>query len=294
MAIETAAPVAAAQRGSAPLVAPTVRHERKIGSQLPPMTASRLAPTVRGQCADFCATPVVAPRAPLLPLLARSWLRYPMGYRTSLLTDISQRETLLNDGARVPALVGGKADAMPEPKAITTLLHRAQQGERKALEQVSSLVYRELHRIAGRCMRSERPEHTLQTTALVHEALLRLFGANVPWRDRGHFYAVAARQMRRILVDHARHRRRQKRGGDFQQVPLEDAGEVAGPDRMNLVELDEALRALASFDQRKHDIVELHYFGGLTIDETAAALGVSLKTVQLDLRFAEAWLHHAL
>lgn len=183
---------------------------------------------------------------------------------------------------------------MSEPEAITALLHRVQQGEREALDQVSTLVYQELHRIAARFMRSERPGHTLQTTALVHEALLRLFGADVPWRNRGHFYAVAARQMRRILVDHARHRRRYKRGGNLRPVPLEDAAEVAAPDQMDLVELDEALRALGSVDQRKHDIVELHYFGGLTIDETAGALGVSPKTVQLELRFAEAWLHYAL
>lgn len=183
---------------------------------------------------------------------------------------------------------------MSASEAVTDLLHRVQQGERDALERLSPLVYQELHRIAARCMRGERPGHTLQPTALVHEALLRLVGAEVPWRDRVHFYAVAARQMRHILVDHARSRCRDKRGGDVLHVSLDDTADIAAPERIDLLELDDALKALAAFDQRKHDIIELHYFGGLTVEETALALRVSPKTVQRELRLAEAWLHHAL
>lgn len=178
--------------------------------------------------------------------------------------------------------------------AITDLLHRMQRGEHAASQQLGTLIYRELRRIAARCMRGERPGHTLQPTALVNEAILHLLGADVPWRDRAHFYAVAARQMRNILVDHARSRGREKRGGGAVRVPLEDAGEIAAPLDMDLVALDDALAALAKFDSRKHDVVELHYFGGLSIEETANATGVSPKTVQRELRLAEAWLHHAM
>ena len=178
--------------------------------------------------------------------------------------------------------------------AITDLLHRTQRGDRDALEQLSGLVYRELRRIAARSMRGERPGHTLQPTALVNEAILRLIGADVPWQDRAHFYAVAARQMRNILVDHARSRGRDKRGAAAVHVPLEEVGEIAAPLDVNLVALDDALKDLARFDKRKHDMVELYYFGGLSIDETALATGVSPKTVQRELRLAESWLHGAM
>ena len=143
-------------------------------------------------------------------------------------------------------------------------------------------------------MRGERPGHTLQPTALVNEALLRLVEADVPWRDRAHFFAVAARQMRHILVDHARSRGRDKRGGDAVHVSLEDAGEIDIAIDRDVIALDDALKDLAKFDRRKHDMVELHYFGGLSIDETAQALEVSPKTVQRELRLAEAWLHRAM
>jgi RNA polymerase sigma-70 factor (ECF subfamily) len=178
--------------------------------------------------------------------------------------------------------------------AITDLLHRVQRGERAASDELGALVHRELRRIAGACMRGERSGHTLQPTALVNEAVLRLLGADVPWRDRAHFYAVAARQMRNILVDHARSRGRAKRGGAAARVPLEEAGDIAAPFDMDIVALDEALAALARLDARKHDMVELHYFGGLSIEETARVAGVSAKTVQRELRLAEAWLHRAL
>ena len=174
---------------------------------------------------------------------------------------------------------------------VTDLLHRTQRGDRDAFEQLSGLVYHELRRIAARSMRSERPGHTLQPTALVNEAILRLIGADVPWRDRAHFYAVAARQMRNILVDHARSRGRDKRGASAMHIPLDEVGEIAAPLDGDLVALDDALKDLARFDKRKHDMVEMHYFGGLTIDETAQATGVSPKTVQRELRLAESWLH---
>ena len=178
--------------------------------------------------------------------------------------------------------------------AITDLLHRTQRGDRDALEQLSALVYHELRRIAARSMRGERPGHTLQPTALVNEAILRLIGADVPWQDRAHFYAVAARQMRNILVDHARSRSRDKRGAAAAHVSLEEAGEIATPLDGDLVALDDALKDLAKFDRRKHDMVELHYFGGLSIDETAQVTGVSPKTVQRELRLAESWLHRVI
>lgn len=178
--------------------------------------------------------------------------------------------------------------------AITDLLHRMERGDRAAWEQLGTFIHHELRRIAGHCMRGERPDHTLQPTALVNEAMLRLIGADVAWRDRAHFYAVAARQMRNILVDHARTRARGKRGGGVARVSLEDAGDIAEPVDMDLVALDDALKDLARFDSRKHDMVELHYFGGLTISETARAMGVSPKTVQRELRLAEAWLHRAM
>ncbi len=189
------------------------------------------------------------------------------------------------------ALIPGVLCPMEASGAITDLLHRTQRGDRHALEQLSALVYQELRRIATRSMRGERPGHTLQPTALVNEAILRLIGADVRWQDRAHFFAVAARQMRNILVDHARSRGRDKRGGAAAHVPLEEAGEVAVPLDSSLVALDDALKDLAKFDRRKHDMVELHYFGGLSIDETAQATGVSPKTVQRELRLAESWLH---
>jgi RNA polymerase sigma factor (TIGR02999 family) len=156
------------------------------------------------------------------------------------------------------------------------------------------LIYDELRAIATKLMRGERPDHTLQSTALVHEAYARLVGAEVAWQDRGHFFAIAARQMRRILVDHAKTKRRQKRGGDLRQVTLEAAVMVQAEPATGVVEIDEALTRLAEQDARKAQVIELHYFGGLTVDEAAAALGVSTATVNRDLKFAKAWLYREL
>lgn len=177
---------------------------------------------------------------------------------------------------------------------VTILLQRWRQGDEGALERMIPLVYQELRDIAGRLMRKERPDHTLQATALVHEAYARLVSVEIPWEDRAHFFAIAARQMRRILVDHAKSRGRHKRGGELRQVTLEAAAIVQPDPPSGIVELDEALSRLAIQDPRRARTVELHFFGGLTIDEIASALDVSTATVSRDLKFAKAWLYREL
>jgi RNA polymerase sigma factor (TIGR02999 family) len=180
------------------------------------------------------------------------------------------------------------------PTEVSQLLLAWRRGDATALERLLPLVYDELHGLARRQMRGERPEHTLQTTALIHEAYLRLCGADVAWEGHVHFLAVAAQTMRRILVDHARARARDKRGGGAQAVPLNE-GLAASPERTpDVVALDEAIARLSALDQRKARVVELHYFGGLTYDETAAALGVSTATIDRELRLAKAWLYQEL
>ncbi len=175
---------------------------------------------------------------------------------------------------------------------VTDLLSSWRSGDRGALDRLIPVVHAELHRLAQECMRGERPDHTLQPTALVNEAYLRLVGANVAWQDRAHFFAIAATTMRRVLVDHARARGRGKRAG--RPVSLEDSLLVA-PDRADdLLVVDDALDRLQAQDARAAKVVELHYFGGLTYEETAEALGVSAATVDRDLRFARAWLHREL
>ena len=176
------------------------------------------------------------------------------------------------------------------PKRVTQLLHEWRGGNRAALEPLLVEVYDELRRLARRHMRRERAGHTLQTTALVHEAFLRLADSDVPWQDRAHFFAVAASQMRRILVDHARARGSAKRGGGARRSTLDEA--LAAPSRHadDLIEIDEALARLTEADPRKSRVVELHFFGGLTYEEIAEVLSVSLSTVRIDMRFAKAWL----
>ncbi len=183
----------------------------------------------------------------------------------------------------------------PPPDEVTRLLRAWGDGDRGALDRLMPRVYDELRRVAGRYLRHERPDHTLQPTALVHEAYLRLIGAERPqWRDRIHFYAVAAQVMRRILVDHARAHQADKRGGGARRVPLEE-GIDAGVERAaDLVALDDALAALAAIDARKARIVELHHFAGLTVAETAEVLGLSVSTIVLEARLARAWLVAAL
>jgi RNA polymerase sigma-70 factor (ECF subfamily) len=181
----------------------------------------------------------------------------------------------------------------PSPHTVTLLLRRCSAGEEEALAQVVPLVYGELHRLASIHMRRERIGHTLQPTALVHEAYARLAGSDLTLQDRKHFFAVASRAMRRILVDHARSRGSLKRGADGTRVPLDEAIAAPAP-REDVLELDDALTRLAALDERKARVVELHYFGGLSYDEIAEVEAVSAATVDRDLRFAKAWLQTAL
>ncbi len=176
---------------------------------------------------------------------------------------------------------------------VTMLLRDWLSGDKAALADLTPLIYDDLHRIAARHMRGERPGHTLQATALVNEAFVRLSEAGTPFKDRAHFFALAARTMRRILVDYGRARRSQKRGVGISPLTL-DEERVAATTATDIVELDEALEALAKIDERKSDMLVLHYFGGMTYDETAAALDVSAATVDRDLRLAKAWLAHEL
>jgi RNA polymerase sigma factor (TIGR02999 family) len=173
----------------------------------------------------------------------------------------------------------------------TALLRAWSQGDQGAFDRLVPLIHDELHRIARRHMRLERAGHTLQATALVNEAYLRLIDVKqMQWQNRAHFLAMAARVMRRILVDSARARRFQKRGGGAHVEPLDTDRIVAGQPGRDLVALDDALTALASMDPRKSQVVEMRFFGGLTADETAEALRVSAETVRRDWRLAKAWL----
>ncbi|MCB1995990.1 MAG: sigma-70 family RNA polymerase sigma factor [Burkholderiaceae bacterium] len=177
---------------------------------------------------------------------------------------------------------------------VTQLLTAWRGGDAQALEQLTPLVYRELHRLARGAMRGERPDHTLQTTALVHEAFIALADAQVDWADRAHFYAIAARQMRRILVNHGEAHRAAKRGGGLVHAQLEDALDVVGTPSAEISDLDDALQQLQAFDARKAQVLELHYFGGLTYDEMAAVMQLSPSTIDTELRFAKAWLRDQL
>lgn len=173
----------------------------------------------------------------------------------------------------------------------TELLRAWSQGDGSALDRLVPQVYEELHRLAERYMRQERPDHTLQATSLVNEAYLRLIDVNrVEWRDRTHFLAVAAQMMRRILVEFARNRRRQKRGGGALHVSLDDVPELPDFRERDFVALNDALSALATRDARMGQVVELRFFGGLTVEETADVLNVSAETVLRDWKTAKAWL----
>ena len=186
-------------------------------------------------------------------------------------------------------------DAEPEAapvdrQTITLLLQRVGAGEKEAFDQLVPLVYSQLRKLAARCLQAERPDHTLRATALVHEAYIRMADAGGGWQDRVHFYAVAARVMRHILVDHACAGNRQKRGAGFDYVPLDEAAVVCPERPKDLSALDESLERLAALDLRKSRVVELIFFGGLTYDEAAAALDISTATVHRELRMAKAWL----
>jgi RNA polymerase sigma-70 factor (ECF subfamily) len=177
------------------------------------------------------------------------------------------------------------------PQEVSKLLHAWRDGDKAALDKLMPLVYGELHRLAHRYMTRERAGRTLQTTALVNEAYLRLVDLKqIQWQDRAHFFAIAASFMRRILVDFARSRGYQKRGGDADKVSLNESLFVSPEPGAELIRIDEALGALAEFDARKARVVELRFFGGMTEDETAEVLHVSRETVKRDWRLAKNWL----
>ncbi|MBA4122686.1 MAG: sigma-70 family RNA polymerase sigma factor [Acidobacteria bacterium] len=175
---------------------------------------------------------------------------------------------------------------------ITQLLKQWSDGKREVLESLMPLVYDELRRQASRYLIKERSNHTLQTTALINEAYLKLINQReVEWQNRAHFYAIAAQAMRRILVDYARQRQREKRGGKAEDLPLEEAISIVSQEKsVDLVALDNALTQLEKFDERQARVVELRYFSGLNFDETAEVLGVSNVTVRRDWNMAKAWL----
>lgn len=173
---------------------------------------------------------------------------------------------------------------------VTHLLHRWREGDRDALDRLTPLLYDELRRLASGHLSRERRDHTLQATEVVHEAFVRLIDTDIPWQDRAHFLAVAAQTMRRLLVDHARARGRDKRGGDLVRVTLQPGDAVAGPPGEEILALDRALDALARRDPRAASAVELHHFGGLTYEEAGLVLEVSPATVKRDLRVARAFL----
>jgi len=178
---------------------------------------------------------------------------------------------------------------------VTQLLMDWGNGNQTAAEKLMPLVYEELHRLAHQYMNKEHPGHTLQTSALVNEAYLRLIDQKqVHWQNRAHFFGIAAQLMRRILVDYARSRRYQKRGGDARQVDLDEAMIVSQERAADVIALDDALKSLAEFDARKSQIVELRFFGGLSIEETAQVLEVSPGTVMRDWTLAKAWLRKAI
>jgi RNA polymerase sigma-70 factor (ECF subfamily) len=179
----------------------------------------------------------------------------------------------------------------PSPEKVSQLLAAWGDGDQSARDRLMPLVYEELHRLAHQYMKRERPGHTLQTSALVNEAFVRLIDQrDVRWQNRAHFFGIAAQMMRRILVDYARTRAYQKRGGNAHRVTLDEALLVS-PDRSaEVVALDEALKTLAGMDRRKSQLVELRFFGGLSIEEAAVVLGVSTGTVMRDWTLAKAWL----
>jgi len=179
----------------------------------------------------------------------------------------------------------------PSTHDVTHLLKAWSTGDEQALQKLAPLVYDQLHRIAQRCMAGERSGHMLQTTALINEAYLQLVDCQkIDWKDRAHFFAVSAQLMRRILVDFARSRGYQKRGGGMPHLSLDEAPPVSNEPDANLVALDDALNALAAVDGRKSKVVELRFFGGLSIGETAEVLRVSVETVVRDWRLAKVWL----
>jgi len=182
----------------------------------------------------------------------------------------------------------------PRLEDVTSLLVASSKGDQEALNQLLPLVYDELRRLADRYLHRERSDHTLQATALVHEAYLRLIDQKVSWANRAHFFGVAAEMMRRILIDHARSRQAAKRGSGGIKLSLDDVLEITDERAADLIALDDALKALAEFDPQKARVVELRFFGGLSIEETAAVMGLGTATITRQWRLAKAWLYHEL
>ena len=187
----------------------------------------------------------------------------------------------------VPAMTSDAGD-------VTSLLNALRTGQPDAESRLLPVVYRELRRLASAYLRKERRDHPLQATELVHEAYLRMTGADAPWQNRAHFFAVAAKIMRRILVDHARAHRAAKRGDGHVKLPLDEALVLSAAESQQLIDLDEALSRLAQIDARWARIVELRFFGGLSVEETAEALRCSDRTVNREWRMAQAWLRREL
>ena len=181
------------------------------------------------------------------------------------------------------------------PENITELLASYGRGDKESLDQLMPIVYDELRRQAARYLRREKAGHTLQTTALIHEAYVRLVDQrNMQWQNRAHFFGIAAQMMRRILVDHARSKKRAKRGGSDIRVSLGDAEVAAKDQELDVVALDEALERLARVDEQQSRVVELRFFSGLSVEETAEVMGISKSTVKRDWSMAKAWLHREL
>ena len=179
-------------------------------------------------------------------------------------------------------------------ESVTRLLREWNAGNKSALNELMPVVYEQLHRLAAKCMASEDTDHTLRATALVNEAYLRLVDVDIEWENRVHFFALAARMLRRILVDHARANQRGKRGGGAEKVELDETVMIGSQSSVGIIELDLAMQRLTERDPRKSEIIELLCFGGLTYDETASALKISPATVHRELRMAKAFLHREL
>jgi RNA polymerase sigma factor (TIGR02999 family) len=195
----------------------------------------------------------------------------------------------------VPSALSGFSLPSESSNQVTALLARWNQGEAAAREALVPLVYEELRRVARKCLAEQRRDHTLQSTALVHEAYLRLVGrTSVHWQDRVHFFAVAARLMRGILVDHARRHSAAKRGGNAVTLVLDEAVVLPKKNEVDLVALDDALTRLANLDARQCQIVELRFFGGLSIEDVSQVVGISPATVKREWATARLWLHNAM
>ena len=193
------------------------------------------------------------------------------------------------------ACLGAKRAVRGASNPVTELLVRWRGGDKAALDALMPLVYSELRRIANRHLQAERSDHTLQSTALVHEAYVRLTNQQLPqWQNRAHFFAVAAQLMRQILVDHARSHRASKRGGEVYKLALDDAEDQQKPIDIDIVALDDALKSLTAMDAQQGKVVELKFFGGLSNEDTAEVLGISTSTVKRDWTTARAWLFREL